>query len=1072
MTTCRNVKSNHVFILGNGPSLREFDFYSLSGNVCVGMNAAFRHWHRINWYPTYYICMDTVMVETQKESIKELILKYNDRIKLFFIRKNILDFYPEINNNPHVLFLEDYLNSPYFEKLSKWCTTGSFATLFAAMLGYKKLFLLGIDLVFIEQIAESKHVNGHILKITKTPKHNPNYFFDDYQRKGDLYNIPNSTPNLHYKSWKLAGTRLEKFGVDVLNCSSVSTLDLFDYINPTTIERKNHKLKEMPLRKNIKRLLPDKPLPAKSLTQTPNSFKKCLIPKSIVFYGINPATGFSGGRYHVWLMAEAAAELGLRVSYITDNYPTFYADFENPSLFPANKKIKLYTIPICSDSCEFPDVPCDVFIVVPHNKCNGHFVKNALQFAMKKKARIGFLNFETPNWYNQLSPIKREANDWEGWKKLAKYSSVIFSSSAEGTKFAKEFYPIKNKNQSFCHCWPPVNTRVADMLPAYKKEKRIVLFVRFTASEHKGSNLIADIISKGMSGYTLVLIVGLGTEEKRFIESINKKAKKYNVSVKIKKQISEEQKWIELKRASLLIYPSFFEGFGLPPVEAQYVCTPCIAFDLPVLREISGDGIIYVPAGNLNELKSNIDRILETNSEWSHLKKNIESKVHFDSFTKRVNNLLKQIYRSKRIINENPLVDKSQKESEKKEVKPTHVHKNSVVYFPMFTRADDFTNHYHRACWYLPKLKHVLEHVLMGCESHFECGIRPSYMCPPRSGTNHIQQVNDTMVYSAALSTAKLILVWRPLSENESKELAKFGKESLNIDTNDPSVAEYGAYCRVHWTMMDQPMRNDLLKSSSLKFKDFSHKIQKKGYDSAVVFCTGPSIDQAFDFNFSNCFTHACNTTVRNKVLLNHILPDLISAGDVVSHFGISTYAEKFRNDLVAFLSTHDCYFLTSANYGNFFRIQYPEIENKILLCNQTLKEPNHNLLEKWALPCLSSVLNIHMLPAAATLFDHIFILGADGKNPDQSKNEDFWAHSKSSQYHDLVETGHKAHPTFNLNRQVDTFQKYLDSVKSTLEIGEKEKKKHYYSLAPSFTPGLSERYIKYDTLLKLKNWS
>ena len=39
------------------------------------------------------------------------------------------------------------------------------------------------------------------LKIIKTPKTNPNYYFDTYQRKGDIYNKPN-TDKVHKNSWE------------------------------------------------------------------------------------------------------------------------------------------------------------------------------------------------------------------------------------------------------------------------------------------------------------------------------------------------------------------------------------------------------------------------------------------------------------------------------------------------------------------------------------------------------------------------------------------------------------------------------------------------------------------------------------------------------------------------------------------------------------------------------------------------------------------------------------------------------------------------------------------------------
>jgi glycosyltransferase involved in cell wall biosynthesis len=42
--------------------------------------------------------------------------------------------------------------------------------------------------------------------------------------------------------------------------------------------------------------------------------------------------------------------------------------------------------------------------------------------------------------------------------------------------------------------------------------------------------------------------------------------------------------------AQALLYPSLYEGFGLPPLEAFAAGTPVVASDLPVIREVVGEG--------------------------------------------------------------------------------------------------------------------------------------------------------------------------------------------------------------------------------------------------------------------------------------------------------------------------------------------------------------------------------------------------------------------------------------------------------------------------------------------------
>ncbi len=47
--------------------------------------------------------------------------------------------------------------------------------------------------------------------------------------------------------------------------------------------------------------------------------------------------------------------------------------------------------------------------------------------------------------------------------------------------------------------------------------------------------------------------------------------------------------------AELVALPSFYEGFGLPAIEALQAGAPLVASDLPVLREVAGDDALYAP---------------------------------------------------------------------------------------------------------------------------------------------------------------------------------------------------------------------------------------------------------------------------------------------------------------------------------------------------------------------------------------------------------------------------------------------------------------------------------------------
>lgn len=66
-----------------------------------------------------------------------------------------------------------------------------------------------------------------------------------------------------------------------------------------------------------------------------------------------------------------------------------------------------------------------------------------------------------------------------------------------------------------------------------------------------------------------------------------------------------------LNEAKGFIYPSIFEGFGIPPLEALCCGTPVAASDIPVIREVLGDNIVYFDPFNVDDMASAIRTLME-----------------------------------------------------------------------------------------------------------------------------------------------------------------------------------------------------------------------------------------------------------------------------------------------------------------------------------------------------------------------------------------------------------------------------------------------------------------------------
>jgi len=75
------------------------------------------------------------------------------------------------------------------------------------------------------------------------------------------------------------------------------------------------------------------------------------------------------------------------------------------------------------------------------------------------------------------------------------------------------------------------------------------------------------------------------------------------------------------KKAKLFVYPSLYEGFGLPPLEALYYgCLPLVS-DIPPHREVCQDQAIYFDPLSAEDLLKGFEKGLNTASNVAAMKK-------------------------------------------------------------------------------------------------------------------------------------------------------------------------------------------------------------------------------------------------------------------------------------------------------------------------------------------------------------------------------------------------------------------------------------------------------------------
>lgn len=81
---------------------------------------------------------------------------------------------------------------------------------------------------------------------------------------------------------------------------------------------------------------------------------------------------------------------------------------------------------------------------------------------------------------------------------------------------------------------------------------------------------------------------------------------KWKQDILAKGYISEAEKWNLLRRASLFLFPTLYEGFGIPVLEAQSVGIPVLTSNISSLPEIAGAGAIFVDPTRTESLRDGI----------------------------------------------------------------------------------------------------------------------------------------------------------------------------------------------------------------------------------------------------------------------------------------------------------------------------------------------------------------------------------------------------------------------------------------------------------------------------------
>lgn len=167
------------------------------------------------------------------------------------------------------------------------------------------------------------------------------------------------------------------------------------------------------------------------------------------------------------------------------------------------------------------------------------------------------------------------------------------------------------------------NTKaILEIQRKYNLPKKYILFLGTIEPRKNIEVAIKAFVESDLSknGYELVIVGAPGWKNRKILKTIEESA-----SVRYIGYISVEEKSIFYSGASVFLYPSLYEGFGFPVLEAMACGVPVITSNRSSLPEVAGASAYYVNPYNISELSIAMKKICtEKNLSQFFIQKGLE----------------------------------------------------------------------------------------------------------------------------------------------------------------------------------------------------------------------------------------------------------------------------------------------------------------------------------------------------------------------------------------------------------------------------------------------------------------
>lgn len=213
-----------------------------------------------------------------------------------------------------------------------------------------------------------------------------------------------------------------------------------------------------------------------------------------------------------------------------------------------------------------------------------------------------FFSLKSKIWYKLINPARE-----------IKEASHLISISGYTKQDLCETYKVPGNKSTIIHqgidedFGKELEQKYLDNIEnKYELPEKYFLYFATLEPRKNLNNLLKafTVFNKNNSEYHLVIC---GTENKKIFQSVQIPTLN---KIKTTGFVPEEDKAGIFKLASAFIYPSIFEGFGLPLLEAMKCNTPIITSNTSAMPEVVADSALLIDPGSPDSIKEAMEKII------------------------------------------------------------------------------------------------------------------------------------------------------------------------------------------------------------------------------------------------------------------------------------------------------------------------------------------------------------------------------------------------------------------------------------------------------------------------------